>query len=173
MRKIHVNTRRPVLVRRMYVFAATVGLLLQSGLRAWTIEWSIIMVAVLSLGATACCIYATYNVPGTSGRCAQHFDRSMYMASSILCGFAFAHVVPLRPIQFQIDSFLVGLVGGAVLTWLLARSLVPLADRVFDRHRSFITDADCHSCGYDLTGNVSGRCPECGALRDLDPGKEL
>ncbi len=22
----------------------------------------------------------------------------------------------------------------------------------------------CHSCGYDLTGNVSGRCPECGAL---------
>lgn len=20
----------------------------------------------------------------------------------------------------------------------------------------------CHSCGYDLTGNVSGRCPECG-----------
>jgi hypothetical protein len=21
---------------------------------------------------------------------------------------------------------------------------------------------DCHSCGYDLTGNVSGVCPECG-----------
>jgi hypothetical protein len=21
----------------------------------------------------------------------------------------------------------------------------------------------CRSCGYDLTGNVSGRCPECGA----------
>lgn len=20
----------------------------------------------------------------------------------------------------------------------------------------------CHTCGYDLTGNVSGRCPECG-----------
>lgn len=20
----------------------------------------------------------------------------------------------------------------------------------------------CHRCGYDLTGNVSGRCPECG-----------
>ena len=25
----------------------------------------------------------------------------------------------------------------------------------------------CRTCGYDLTGNVSGRCPECGgALRD-------
>ena len=22
----------------------------------------------------------------------------------------------------------------------------------------------CQSCGYDLTGNVSGRCSECGAL---------
>jgi hypothetical protein len=21
----------------------------------------------------------------------------------------------------------------------------------------------CQGCGYDLTGNVSGRCPECGA----------
>ncbi len=24
----------------------------------------------------------------------------------------------------------------------------------------------CAACGYDLTGNVSGRCPECGALRE-------
>ncbi|MGD8450305.1 MAG: hypothetical protein PVJ57_00675 [Phycisphaerae bacterium] len=23
----------------------------------------------------------------------------------------------------------------------------------------------CRACGYDLTGNVSGRCPECGAVR--------
>ena len=22
----------------------------------------------------------------------------------------------------------------------------------------------CRRCGYDLTGNVSGRCPECGAV---------
>jgi hypothetical protein len=21
---------------------------------------------------------------------------------------------------------------------------------------------DCCECGYDLTGNISGRCPECG-----------
>jgi hypothetical protein len=24
----------------------------------------------------------------------------------------------------------------------------------------------CKKCGYDLTGNVSGRCPECGSALD-------
>ena len=28
----------------------------------------------------------------------------------------------------------------------------------------------CQQCGYDLTGNVSGRCPECGTL--IRPGTE-
>lgn len=27
----------------------------------------------------------------------------------------------------------------------------------------------CTSCGYDLTGNISGRCPECGATRSPAP----
>lgn len=26
----------------------------------------------------------------------------------------------------------------------------------------------CRSCGYDLTGNLSGRCPECGRAIDAD-----
>jgi hypothetical protein len=26
----------------------------------------------------------------------------------------------------------------------------------------------CHSCGYNLTGNVSGRCPECGRGIEID-----
>ncbi len=26
----------------------------------------------------------------------------------------------------------------------------------------------CRNCGYNLTGNVSGRCPECG--RSIDAG---
>jgi hypothetical protein len=31
----------------------------------------------------------------------------------------------------------------------------------------------CPNCGYDLTGNVSGVCPECGekvTLRETEPG---
>jgi hypothetical protein len=27
----------------------------------------------------------------------------------------------------------------------------------------------CHHCGYDLTGNVSGTCPECGTKQTWTP----
>ena len=30
------------------------------------------------------------------------------------------------------------------------------------RDRRRIPPGHCQTCGYDLTGNVSGRCPECG-----------
>jgi hypothetical protein len=31
------------------------------------------------------------------------------------------------------------------------------------------TRGQCPTCGYDLTGNVSGRCPECGTEIDRRP----
>ena len=40
----------------------------------------------------------------------------------------------------------------AIPTWLLWR-----------RDRLRLPPRCCQKCGYDLTGNVSGRCPECGA----------
>jgi len=48
-------------------------------------------------------------------------------------------------------------------TWpLLACTLLPtLVLRALRRQR--IPPAACRSCGYNLTGNVSGQCPECGA----------
>jgi hypothetical protein len=42
------------------------------------------------------------------------------------------------------------------ITWALA--WVQLRNRLFRRQPA----AHCLACGYDLTGNVSGRCPECG-----------
>ncbi|MEE8171219.1 MAG: hypothetical protein V3T70_11795 [Phycisphaerae bacterium] len=32
----------------------------------------------------------------------------------------------------------------------------------------FIEPGRCRHCGYDLTGNVSGRCPECGTIISAD-----
>lgn len=39
--------------------------------------------------------------------------------------------------------------------WVIARSRLKYSDRLHSGH--------CRQCGYDLTGNRSGVCPECGA----------
>jgi len=36
-----------------------------------------------------------------------------------------------------------------------------------------ISTSRCQSCGYDLTGNVSGRCPECGHAMDGGGGHAI
>ena len=38
---------------------------------------------------------------------------------------------------------------------------------MLDRRR--IPAGHCRKCGYDLTGNVSGRCPECGTPCEAAP----
>ena len=37
-----------------------------------------------------------------------------------------------------------------------------------DRFNRRIPPWYCRKCGYDLTGNTSGRCPECGSTETLD-----
>jgi len=50
-----------------------------------------------------------------------------------------------------------------ILLCILVRLLSLLIVRVFMREVVIQTGTLCWTCGYDLTGNVSGRCPECGA----------
>lgn len=47
-----------------------------------------------------------------------------------------------------VPLWLPGLLFGALAVWLWHRSRLPQPGR-------------CRGCGYDLRGNVSGRCPEC------------
>ena len=53
--------------------------------------------------------------------------------------------------------------AGAVLaTWVVLRGLRVLSDGRLREPRPKHPLGHCLDCGYNLTGNVSGICPECG-----------
>jgi hypothetical protein len=61
-----------------------------------------------------------------------------------------------------------GLGSVSIPLWLVAGLAGhPLAWVVGARRRP--PPGHCQSCGYDLTANVSGRCPECGAAAEAAP----
>ncbi len=47
--------------------------------------------------------------------------------------------------------------------WLLFLIVAVLTAALFYRDHRRIPPGHCQKCGYDLTGNMSGKCPECGA----------
>jgi hypothetical protein len=52
-----------------------------------------------------------------------------------------------------------------VLLWLLHFLLAPVSLGLLrDWRRARSSGATCVHCGYDLTGNMSGVCPECGSV---------
>jgi len=59
------------------------------------------------------------------------------------------------------SSLVLGLIW--ILAWTLYSTLVPitLAIRMVKRRAQYLRPG-CLKCGYSLTGNVSGRCTECG-----------
>lgn len=61
------------------------------------------------------------------------------------------------------DYFPTGLLVVALWSWATAAALaiaIFLSDRLRRRRRR--RQGCCLNCGYNLTGNVSGVCPECG-----------
>ena len=71
--------------------------------------------------------------------------------------------VPFWPVLLWPPVKVFGTSPGAVrvMAWLPFLVVVTLTAFVWhwDRRLPF---GHCRNCGYDLTGNVSGRCPECG-----------
>jgi hypothetical protein len=54
--------------------------------------------------------------------------------------------------------------GGLVVMplWMLLVVVAVPTAVLWWRDRRRIPAGHCRQCGYNLTGNVSGRCPECG-----------
>jgi predicted RNA-binding Zn-ribbon protein involved in translation (DUF1610 family) len=62
-----------------------------------------------------------------------------------------------------VDNFSIGIGDTGIFAiplWIFL--LPPLALAVFLSRRRRFPEHHCQSCGYDLTGNISGVCPECG-----------
>ena len=56
--------------------------------------------------------------------------------------------------------------GAPVWPFLVAATTLPLIRwRAYGKQLRMNAPRRCRSCGYDLTGNVSGVCPECGVAR--------
>ena len=60
-------------------------------------------------------------------------------------------------------------VNGFLLVPLFA--ILPAIWLFMWRKRRKLSPNACHSCGYDLTANTSGTCPECGTIIITDPAE--
>jgi hypothetical protein len=65
-------------------------------------------------------------------------------------------------ITFVAVSGKAGPIGCAPFAVSLAAAAHPIAQRISQRRA--VCGGRCKNCGYDLTGNVTGQCPECGTI---------
>jgi hypothetical protein len=63
-------------------------------------------------------------------------------------------------------------VMGELPLWVVCPPLAALVLLMACRRRRYSADSPCYECGYDLTGNTSGRCPECGASVEKSRGRD-
>jgi hypothetical protein len=67
-----------------------------------------------------------------------------------------------------IESFLWLCILAAVL-WIPVRAIIYLSTHQQRRRRYRLNHGHCVQCDYNLTGNVSGICPECGCASPIAP----
>ncbi len=65
-----------------------------------------------------------------------------------------------------------GEIVGCVPFWMIASGFGVVASYAWWMNRRFPT-AHCQKCDYNLTGNVSGACPECGTKIESPTSKEM
>lgn len=57
--------------------------------------------------------------------------------------------------------------GAALIAYPVWFGLQRLAQKFWETRRRFPAIWECTGCGYNLTGNTTGRCPECGRYLNL------
>jgi len=79
-----------------------------------------------------------------------------FFVGPYLVGALVFYVMPQRP--YLIAVIWPVAIGVGVGVWLYSRRR--------DRAAEWGDAGRCRGCGYDLTKNESGRCPECGLVRE-------
>ena len=84
----------------------------------------------------------------------------------LTCGGWAVHRKSFDEVRFWGETYKVT-VGGRVLRSATVPLWIPflpvaVATVLLWRRKQFPKTAECSNCGYNLTGNVSGVCPECG-----------
>jgi hypothetical protein len=87
-----------------------------------------------------------------------------YFLGMVTCPFFLPTIRRVIRIEEVIaNPLLTGLVLGSVIfgPWIVATRQIHMW--LARKHIATELPGHCSRCGYDLTGNVSGNCPECGA----------
>ena len=89
--------------------------------------------------------------------------RNPFRLALIFAVVAYVATAPIMPAIWLHEATyqLVTIPGPLVGTWLVVRR---------QRARAKQVEGSCRECGYDLTGNVSGVCPECGTRIEKKQG---
>ena len=97
--------------------------------------------------------------------CALH--AAVTLVAVCLCLLVFSMCFKDADANLLVSALLVPLASGLAILALFAALATPYCALVWSRtyvdwYNRRIPHYCCRTCGYDLTGNVSGVCPECG-----------
>jgi hypothetical protein len=122
----------------------------------------LIFSAILVFAAVFMQLYADYFIAPDSRLDRRHFRFRLAVvygiAASLLLGWD-----GLRVVYFNIWKALIAGLCVFVSAYFCCSILSLVLSPVLNCMRSFASPGHCLHCGYDLMGNLSGKCPECGS----------
>lgn len=124
-------------------------------------SYPIIAVALVLCSGFLLIAYCYYLVPRISHNVRRRF-RVWAFCVVFSCLTIVFSTTQLRTHMLDITTgIIVGL--GIALAWYLAMGIIiPVVDIGYSHIRTFAIPGTCEHCGYDVTGNLRGICPECG-----------
>ena len=90
-------------------------------------------------------------------------DALIAFPCSVFLGALFAWHAGPSPAGFRAAVAIAAVMAAAWIAWIVLERPKVLAKERSLRRQVRRANGQCQDCGYDLTGNVSGVCPECGA----------